>query len=150
MFGGVFGEREAHHLANVDAIVQNVQSKDDPDGVRRLEFDVILRDISTRFRKRRRDIKEFFDREVWKLNDLRISTDNDDCFLVLPPPIRIQSPDPVSIEVKSEDFGQFLDSKGANSRYKTLQESASMRLVRLFDLPQHPLVCGIQAFRKLV
>jgi hypothetical protein len=75
---------------------------------------------------------------------------HDRFFLILPPPSQIQFWDPFRVEVKSEDFCQFFDSKGANSRYETLQHSISMCLIRLFDRPQYPLVSLIQAFGQLV
>jgi hypothetical protein len=70
--------------------------------------------------------------------------------LILPSPSQIQFRDPFRVEVKSENFSEFLDSKGANSRYETLQQSISMFLVRLFDRPQYPLVSFVQAFGQLV
>src|SRR5579863_4175851 len=70
-------------------------------------------------------------------------------FVILPPPTRIQFRHPFRIEVNREDFGQFRDSKGANSCHKTLQHPTSVTLVRLSDLPQNPLISLVQAVGQL-
>ena len=141
ILSSVSSQREVLDIVTVNTIVQSEEDAKAclyENRMRCLESNVISRDISDGLRQSVRR-QEFLDGEMRKLDDPRIPVfDYDDqtrasrhhCFfLILKTAGQIQLRDPLRFKVKSQDFCKFLDSKWANSRDQTLQQSMSVSLV---------------------
>jgi hypothetical protein len=69
--------------------------------------------------------------------------------LIFPPPtwIQLRGSQAFCVEIKCQNLCEFLNAKGTNGRYETLQQSIGMALIRLPDLPKYPFVRLVKTFR---